>query len=176
MADKTPPFNLKDYIEDVIDFPHAGIVFRDITPLLSEPSVFEQSIKQLAHYVSPAATHIVAIEARGFIFGVALARYLHLPFIPIRKQGKLPRPTISIRYQLEYAEATIELHQDALDKKSTVVLVDDLIATGGTLTAAVDLIQQLGANIERIVCLIELTALNGRQQLGQTPVSALIKY
>lgn len=176
MEGNSSSLTLTDYIQDVIDFPQAGIIFRDITPLLACPPAFNQSITQLAEFVSSDVTHIVAIEARGFIFGVALAHYLNLPFVPIRKQGKLPRQTIHASYQLEYAKATIAIHQDALNNQSVVLLVDDIIATGGTLAAAVGLIKQLDARVARIVCLIELTALNGRQQLNAIPISTLIQY
>lgn len=166
---------VRQYIRAVPDFPEPGILFRDITPLLAQPSVFEESVRWYADRCEGADV-VVGVESRGFIFGAPVARRLQLPFVPIRKAGKLPAARISRSYQLEYGEATIEMHADALISGQRVALVDDLLATGGTAEAAVQLILQADAEIAAISFLIELAALAGRERLQPHRVETLLVY
>lgn len=166
---------LRDRIRDVPDFPRQGIVFKDITPLLGDPAALGESVRQLAGRVAvPEA--VVAIESRGFIFGAGLALHWGVPFVPARKFGKLPGRTVRQVYSLEYGEDTLELHADALRTGQRVVVVDDLLATGGTAVATAQLVEQLGARVEALLFLIELTGLGGREALGGRRVEALLAY
>jgi adenine phosphoribosyltransferase len=168
---------LRGAIRDVPDFPKPGIVFRDISPVLSTPKLFCQVVDLLAAETAKSApTKVVGIDARGFLFGAAVAYKLELGFIPVRKKGKLPYQTIEYSYVLEYGRADMEMHIDAVEKGEKVVLVDDLLATGGTSAAAVHLIQQLGATVEAALFFIELVDLGGRQQLSGVPVQSLIQF
>ena len=143
------------YIRAVPDFPQPGILFRDITPLLAQPQAFRHALDWLAERCADAdADAIIGIESRGFILGAPIAQRLELPFIPIRKAGKLPAATIARSYALEYGEATIEMHADALQPHQRVALIDDLLATGGTAEAAIQLILQAGASIAVVAFLI----------------------
>jgi adenine phosphoribosyltransferase len=168
---------LRDSIRDVPDFPKSGIVFKDITPVLSDPSLFKLAIQ---HFVQQCAgksiDKIAGIDARGFLFGATVAHGMGIGFIPIRKKGKLPYTTISHSYALEYGEAEIEIHTDAINPGERVVLIDDLLATGGTAGASIHLLEKLGATVVQAQFLIELAFLDGRSALSPTPVLALIKY
>ena len=176
MTDTPTPSDLvAQYIRAVPDFPEPGILFRDITPLLAEPAAFAQALDWVTERCRDADA-IVGIESRGFIVGTPVAQRLGLPFIPIRKAGKLPADIISRSYDLEYGSATIEMHADALAAGSRVALVDDLLATGGTAEAAIQLILHTGAEIDKVAFLIELEALNGRERLAPHPVESLLIY
>ena len=169
---------LTDAVRDVPDFPKPGIVFKDITPVLSHPELFKIAIDEIVatvdgHHIDK----IVGIDARGFIFGAAVADRLGAGFIPMRKKGKLPHTTASCAYSLEYGEAEIEIHADAFASGEKLFLVDDLLATGGTAGAAVELIKQLGGDLVAISFLIELTFLEGRKRLDPgVPTHAIISY
>jgi adenine phosphoribosyltransferase len=168
---------LRRAIRDIPDFPKPGIMFRDISPILSQPELFRHVVDELAGQAEKSApTKIVGIDARGFLFGAAVAYKLGLGFIPVRKKGKLPYRTIAYSYILEYGRADMEMHVDAVQSGEKVVLVDDLLATGGTSAAAVHLIQQLGATVESALFVIELVDLGGRKQLSGVPVQSLIQF
>ncbi|MCR5358220.1 MAG: adenine phosphoribosyltransferase [Lachnospiraceae bacterium] len=169
--------DLKDYVKSIPDFPEKGIIFRDITTVLQDADGFHLAIDELKKLLNGVEFDVVVgAESRGFIFGAPLAYDLHKPFVLIRKKGKLPRETISQEYELEYGSATIEMHKDALTKGQKVILVDDLIATGGTLAASVKLVEQLGGEVVKIICLMELAGLKGREALKGYNVEAVITY
>ncbi|MEO0327360.1 MAG: adenine phosphoribosyltransferase [Pseudomonadota bacterium] len=166
-------------IRSIPDYPHEGIMFRDITTLLGDPSAFRRSVDELVHpYSGSRIKHVAGVEARGFILGGAMAHQLSCGFVPIRKVGKLPHKTVSVSYALEYGEDTIEMHADAIEKGDRVLLVDDLIATGGTAEAAVKLLTQLGADIVAACFVIDLPELGGREKLRElgVPVRALVEF
>ncbi len=164
-------------IRDVPDFPKRGIVFKDITPVLSEPVLFRASIDLfLERCRGLKIDKIVGIDARGFLFGSAVAYELGLGFVPIRKRGKLPYRTETAKYSLEYGEAEMEMHVDAISAGERIVLVDDLLATGGTSAAAAVLIRKAGGHLLEAQFLIELESLHGRKRLQPTPVTAFLKY
>jgi adenine phosphoribosyltransferase len=164
-------------VRDVPDFPKKGIVFKDITPLLNDPVLFRASIDLFIERCrGKKLDKIVGIDARGFLFGSAVAYELSLGFVPIRKRGKLPYTTDTAKYSLEYGEAEVEMHTDAIRKDERVVLVDDLLATGGTSAAAAALIRNSGANLVEAQFLIELKFLEGRKRLEPTPVTSFLKY
>lgn len=168
---------LKAAILDVPDFPKKGIVFKDITPILGDPALFRLAIEALAEPWRDAGIRYVAgIEARGFIFASAVARELDCGFIPIRKPGKLPRATHRQTYALEYGTDALEIHVDALAAGDRVLLIDDLLATGGTAAACLELLRRCGASVAGVGFLVELTFLEGRGPLGDTPVEALVAY
>jgi adenine phosphoribosyltransferase len=168
---------LKDYIRDVPDWPKKGILFRDITPLLGEPKAFRAAVDGLAaDYVGKGIQYVAAVEARGFIFGSAVAAKLGVGFVPIRKKGKLPFKTESITYDLEYGSDTLQVHQDAVTSGAKVLMVDDLLATGGTMAASCKLIEKIGGKIAGVVFLIELTELHGIGKLAGYKVKSLIQY
>lgn len=168
---------LRGRIRDIPDFPKAGILFRDITPLLSDGQTFCQSIDSLGdRYLNKKVDVVVGVEARGFIMGAALAYKLRAGNVLIRKPGKLPYKTHRATYALEYGTDTLEIHQDAIRRGQRVLIADDLLATGGTVSAAVDLVRKLGGEIVELAFLIELTALNGREKLKGLPVFSLIQY
>jgi adenine phosphoribosyltransferase len=168
---------LRAAIRDVPDFPKPGIVFKDITPVLADGAMFRESIALFAEKLAGKQVEKVAgIDARGFIFGGALAHALGLGFIPIRKKGKLPWTTQSVAYQLEYGEAVVEMHTDAVKEGERVVLIDDVLATGGTAAAALRLLQSCGAEVLATQFFVELSFLNGRAKLGESPVDALISF
>ncbi len=168
---------LKDYVRSIPDFPRPGIIFRDVTSILQNADGFQLAIDSLMDLMKNVdADVIVGAESRGFIFGAPLAYNLHKPFIPIRKKGKLPCETISIAYDLEYGSAEIEMHKDSIKPGQKAVLLDDLIATGGTLEASVKLIEELGGIVVKIVCIMELAGLNGRERLKDYDVASVICY
>ena len=168
---------LKDYVTDVPDFPKEGIIFRDITTVLSDADGFRMAIDELRKLVADVEFDVIAgAESRGFIFGAPLAYDLHKPFILIRKKGKLPRETVSQAYDLEYGVAEIEIHKDAIKKGDKVIIMDDLIATGGTLEASCKLIEELGGEVVKVVCLMELKGLKGREKLKKYDVGSVITY
>lgn len=163
------------YIRAVPDFPQPGIMFRDITPLLAEPDAFARVLDWLAESCD-GADAVVGVESRGFILGAPVAQRLGLPFVPIRKAGKLPAEKIARSYDLEYGSATIEMHADALAAGHRVALIDDLLATGGTAEAAIQLILQSGATVDQVAFLIELEALNGRERLRPHSIDSMLVY
>jgi adenine phosphoribosyltransferase len=164
-------------VRDVPDFPKKGIVFRDITPILSDPALFRASIDLfLERSRGKEIDKIVGIDARGFLFGSAVAYELGVGFVPIRKRGKLPYKTETAKYSLEYGEAEMEMHIDAVIEGERVILVDDLLATGGTSAAAAALIRKAGGKLLEAQFLIELKFLHGRKQLEPTPVTSFLKY
>jgi adenine phosphoribosyltransferase len=168
---------LRAAVRDVPDFPKKGIVFKDITPVLSDPDLFRVSIDLfLERCRGREIDKIVGIDARGFVFGSAVAYELGVGFVPIRKRGKLPYRTEIAKYSLEYGEAEVEMHIDAVTPGERVVLVDDLLATGGTSAAAAALIRKTGANLLEAQFLIELEFLEGRKRLEPTAVTSFLKY
>jgi len=168
---------LTEYIRGIPDWPRKGILFRDITPLLADPEAFSAAVDALCEPFKRAGVkYVAAIEARGFIFGAAVAARLQAGFIPIRKKGKLPCRTESASYSLEYGTDCIEMHSDAIQSGDKVLLVDDLLATGGTMHAACELMEKVGAQVVGITCVIELTDLQGRERLAPYTVHALISY
>ncbi len=169
--------NLKSYIRDIPDFPKKGIIFKDITTLLNNEKAFKATIDGLAaKYKNKGIDTVVAVEARGFILGGALANKLHAGFVPVRKKGKLPAATLSVTYDLEYGTDTLEIHKDAIKPGAKVLIVDDVLATGGTVKAVTNLIKQLKGKISGIAFLIELKFLKGNEKLKGYPVFSLIKY
>ncbi len=157
---------VKDYIRTIADFPHEGIMFRDVTTLFADARGFRMAIDQLLHpYAGEPIDKVVGLEARGFILGGAIAHQLSVGFVPIRKKGKLPGTTIAQDYKLEYGEAIMELHDDALKAGEKVLLVDDLLATGGTAEAGIKLIERLGAEIVGCAFVVDLPELGGRKLL-----------
>ncbi len=157
---------VRDYIRTIPDFPHEGIMFRDVTTLFSDARGFRMAIDQLLHpYAGTPIDKVVGLEARGFILGGAIAHQLSVGFVPIRKKGKLPGKTITQAYQLEYGEAVMELHDDALQAGEKVLLVDDLLATGGTAEAGIRLVERLGAKVIGCAFIIDLPDLGGARRL-----------
>jgi adenine phosphoribosyltransferase len=169
--------NLKDYIAEVPNFPKKGILFRDITPLMSDGKAYQFAAEEFTKYAKEKkATVIVGPEARGFIFGCPVATNLGVGFIPVRKPGKLPRKAISVSYDLEYGSNELCMHQDAIKPGDRVIVIDDLLATGGTMEATVELVEKLGGNVVGLAFLIELSELNGRDKLKNRDILTLIKY
>ncbi len=167
--------DLADYIYDVPDFPEKGVMFRDITPLLSNPEAFSYCIELMIESVKWADC-IVALDARGFIFWAVVAERLGLPFIPVRKSGKLPRETLSETYSLEYGKNTFEIHTDAIQAGQKVVLIDDVLATGGSMRSACNLVERLGGVVFRVIFLMELVFLSGADQLVGYEKKSLVMY
>lgn len=162
----TPQKTVKDYIRTIVDFPHEGILFRDVTTLFADPRGFRMAIDQMLHpYAGQRIDKVVGLEARGFILGGAIAHQLGTGFVPIRKKGKLPGTTISQDYKLEYSEAIVEIHDDAIQAGETILLVDDLLATGGTAEAGISLIERLGGKILGCAFIVDLPELGGRALL-----------
>jgi adenine phosphoribosyltransferase len=169
--------NLADTIRSVPDFPKEGILFYDITTLLKNPAALKASLDQLTvHYREAAVDVVVGIEARGFIFGAALAYQLGVGFVPVRKPGKLPAAAIAERYDLEYGSNTLELHLDAIEAGQRVLVVDDLLATGGTAEATCHLIENLGGQVIGLAFVIELNFLHGRERLKEYDLFSLVQY
>ncbi|WP_137699642.1 adenine phosphoribosyltransferase [Marimonas lutisalis] len=157
---------VKDYIRTIVDFPHEGIMFRDVTTLFADPRGFRMAIDQMLHpYAGVRIDKVVGLEARGFILGGAIAHQLSTGFVPIRKKGKLPGPVISEEYTLEYGEAVVEVHDDAITAGERILVVDDLLATGGTAAAGIKLIERLGGEIVGCSFIIDLPDLGGRAKL-----------
>lgn len=171
------PAELKQAIRNIPDFPKPGIQFKDITPLLGNPRLFAGAVALLLGPWQPGQVDtVVGIDARGFIFGTALALKLQAGFVPVRKKGKLPYSTLEQEYALEYGTATLAMHTDALTPGSRVLVVDDLLATGGTAAAAAALAQKAGAQVLEVVFLIELSALRGRDKLAGLPVRSIVVF
>jgi len=168
---------LREAVRDVPDFPKAGIIFKDITPILGDGKLFRAAIDAfLARCRQVKIDKIVGIDARGFLFGSAVAYELGIGFVPMRKKGRLPYKTESAKYSLEYGEAEMELHIDAITRGERIVLVDDLLATGGTSASAATLIQKVGGELLEAQFLIELEFLHGRKKLSPVPVVSFLKY
>jgi len=168
---------LKSKIRDIPDFPKPGIIFKDITPLVKDPATLRLAVHQLLHpFLGRNITAVAGMEARGFIFGSLVAWELGIPFVPLRKPGKLPYDVQSVSYDLEYGSATLEAHIDAFDTEDKVLLIDDLLATGGTAKASCELVEKLGATVESCAFVVELDFLNGREQLKNYEVHSLLHY
>lgn len=173
----TADIDLRKHVRSIPDFPKPGILFRDITPLLANPTVFRESIRRLAdHYRGQKIDLVAAAEARGFIFAAPLALELGAGFIPVRKPGKLPFDTHSFHYELEYRTDTLEIHRDGVSPGQRVLLVDDLLATGGTIEACCRLIEQVGGQVAGCAFLIELKDLKGAERIANYEVFSLIEY
>ena len=168
---------VEQYITSIPDYPKAGIIFRDITSVLKDADGLRLAVDEMTEKIGDTEFDaIVGLESRGFLFGMPMAYNLHKAFIPVRKSGKLPRATSRIAYDLEYGSAEIVVHREDITPGMRVVIVDDLIATGGTLEAAVHLVEQLGAKVVKIVCLLELKGLHGRDRLTSCPTEAVVSY
>ena len=169
--------DLHEYIRDIPDFPKSGILFRDITPLLKSPKAFNEVLSLFSKKVSDLKVDaIIGIESRGFIFGAPIASSLNVPFIPIRKVGKLPAQKMSVEYSLEYGNSQLDIHADALNSGDRVVIIDDLLATGGTARAASKLVELLLGKVVGFFFVIELLKLDGRKALQPYPVESLVTY
>lgn len=168
---------LADYIRAVPDFPQPGVLFRDITPLLQSPKAFQYTLDALGTIATESgAESIVGIESRGFVFGAPLADRLGLPFVPVRKPGKLPAARMSIEYSLEYGESQLDIHEDAVGREQRCFVVDDLLATGGTARAAAKLVELIGGEVVGCGFVIELDDLDGRRLLDGYEVHSLLHY
>jgi adenine phosphoribosyltransferase len=168
---------IKRKIRDIQDFPKEGILFRDITPLLADAALTKAALQHLSEpFESDPPDAIAGIESRGFLFGMLLSSHFGIPFIPVRKSGKLPYDKISHSYSLEYGEATIEMHTDAIERGMNVLIHDDLLATGGTAAAAASLVEKLHGTVYGFSFLLELRMLNGRKLLGEHKIESLIQY
>lgn len=168
---------IEDYVRSIPDFPEPGIIFRDVTSILQDADGLKLAIDSMQECLKDTEVDvIVGTESRGFMFGVPIAYNLHKPFVPVRKKGKLPCETVSRSYDLEYGSATIEMHRDSIKPGQKVAVIDDLIATGGTVEAAVKLIEELGGEVVKIVFLMELAGLKGREKLTGYDVASVIRY
>ena len=168
---------LEDYVVTIPDFPEPGIMFRDVTSVLQDADGLQLAINSLQDLLKDVEFDVlIGTESRGFIFGMPIAYNLHKPFVLVRKKGKLPRETVSKEYDLEYGKAVIEMHKDSIKPGQKVVLVDDLIATGGTMKAAAELVEELGGEVVKIIFLMELAGLKGRDALKGYDVASVIKY
>lgn len=175
MTDAIPA--LQALIRDVPDFPKPGIMFKDITPLLADPSGLAMAVETMANpFRKDRVDLVIGAESRGFIFGTAIAQALSCGFVPIRKPGKLPSKTLSVDYDLEYGTDTLEMHVDGISAGARVLMVDDLLATGGTMSACLDMVRCTGAEIIAASFLIELTFLEGRQRLSGVNIHSAITY
>ncbi|HPE68244.1 MAG TPA: adenine phosphoribosyltransferase [Thermotogota bacterium] len=165
------------YIRDIPDFPQKGIIFKDITPLLKNPEPFVYTIDRFVEFLQDVDfDYIITPEARGFMFGSAIAYKMKKGMIPVRKPGKLPSQTRKVEYTLEYGKAGLEIHEDALDPGDRVVLLDDVLATGGTIAAIAGMVEEMGAQVQKMLFLIELEFLNGRNVLDKYAVDSIITY
>ena len=168
---------IEDYVISIPDFPEPGIIFRDITGILRDADGLKLSIDKIQEMLEGVEFDaVLGLESRGFIFGMPIAYNLHKPFVLVRKAGKLPCETVSRTYDLEYGSATIEMHKDSIKPGQKVVLVDDLVATGGTIEAAIKLVEELGGEVVKVVFLMELAGLKGREKLAGYDVASVIKY
>ena len=168
---------LEDYVVSIPDFPEEGVIFRDVTSILQDADGLHLAIEEIQKLLEDVEFDVVGgTESRGFIFGMPVAYNLHKSFVPVRKAGKLPRETVSMEYELEYGTATVEIHKDAIKPGQKVVLTADLIATGGTMQAAAKLVEELGGEVVRIVFLMELAGLHGREKLKDYDVRSVICY
>ena len=168
---------VEDYVRTIPDFPEPGIMFRDVTTVLQDAEGFKLAIDEMKKLLDGVDFDVIAgAESRGFIFGAPLAYAMGKPFVLIRKKGKLPCETVEKSYELEYGTATIEMHKDAIKPGQKVVVVDDLIATGGTIEAACELIEELGGEVAKVVFLMELAGLNGREKLAKYDVASVVTY
>ena len=168
---------IEEYVRSIPDFPEPGIIFRDVTSVLQDADGLKLAIDSMQKFVEEVDCDVICgTESRGFIFGMPIAYNLHKPFILIRKKGKLPMETVEESYDLEYGSATIEMHADAIKPGQKVVIIDDLIATGGTVEACAKLIERLGDTVSRIVFLMELEGLKGREKLKNYDVKSVIHY
>ena len=168
---------IEEYVRSIPDFPEPGIIFRDITTVLQDADGLQLAIQSMQDCLKDTEVDVIAgTESRGFIFGVPIAYNLHKPFVPVRKKGKLPCETVEKTYDLEYGTATIEMHKDAVKKGEKVVLLDDLIATGGTMKAAAELVEELGGEVVKMLFLIELSDLNGREVLKDYDVDSVVQF
>ena len=169
--------SLTDYIRDILDFPKAGILFRDITPLLKHPGAYRQAIEQIADHVRDRQIDLIAAaEARGFLLAAPLALELDAGLVPIRKRGKLPFTTLSHSYALEYGTDTLEIHTDAIEPGAKVLVVDDLLATGGTIDACCQLVEKAGGTVVGCAFLVELLGLGGAAKISRYDTWSLIQY
>jgi len=167
---------LKSYVRDIPDFPKKGVIFKDITTLLKDKNAFRCAVDAIAdEFKNKKIDFVLSVEARGFIFGAAVAYKLGAGIVPVRKKGKLPYKTHAVTYDLEYGKDTLEMHQDAFNKGARVLIVDDLLATGGTTQAVAALVEKIGGEIVGIAFVIELVPLKGREKLKAYPVISLIK-
>ena len=168
---------LEDYVVSIPDYPEPGIIFRDVTSILQDAEGLQLAIDSLQKKLEGLDFDVIAgTESRGFIFGVPVAYNLHKAFVPVRKKGKLPCEAVSKEYDLEYGSAEIEMHKDSIKPGQKVVIVDDLIATGGTIEAAIKLVEQLGGEVVKVVFLMELAGLKGRERLNGYDVASVICY
>jgi adenine phosphoribosyltransferase len=168
---------IKNIIRDVPDFPQKGIIFKDITPFLANPEIFQKTINFICNkYKNKGITKVMGIEARGFILAAPIALALKAGFVPVRKKGKLPYKTVSATYELEYGQDTLQIHEDSIKKGEKVLIIDDVLATGGTARAVSSLVEKLGGKVESICMLIELEFLKGREKLTDYDLFSLVKY
>lgn len=168
---------LEEYVRSIPDFPEPGIIFRDVTSILQDADGLKLAIDSLQGLLEGLDFDVVVgTESRGFIFGVPVAYNLHKPFVPVRKKGKLPCETVEASYELEYGSAGIEMHRDSIKPGDRVVLVDDLIATGGTIEACARMVEGLGGEVVRMIFVMELAGLNGRDRLKKYDVASVIRY
>ena len=168
---------IEEYVRSIPDFPEPGIIFRDVTSVLQDADGLQLAIDSMQDCLEGEEFDVITgLESRGFIFGAPLAYVMHKPFVPIRKKGKLPCETVEKTYDLEYGTATIEMHKDAIQKGEKVVLLDDLIATGGTMKAAAELVEELGGEVVKMLFLIELSDLNGREVLKDYDVESVVQF
>ena len=169
--------NVEDYIRSIPDFPEKGIIFRDVTSILQDPDGLALAIDSMKKKLEGIDFDvIVGTESRGFIFGVPIAYSLHKGFVPVRKKGKLPLEVVSREYDLEYGSSVVEMHKDSIKPGQKVVIVDDLIATGGTIEASIQIIEELGGEVVKVVFLMELSGLKGRERLKGYDVDSVIIY
>lgn len=168
---------VEEYVRSIPDFPEKGIIFRDVTSVLQDADGLTLAIDSMKELLEGVDFDVVVgLESRGFIFGVPIAYALHKPFVPIRKKGKLPLDTVSREYALEYGSAVIEMHRDSIKPGQKVVVVDDLIATGGTVEAGIQMIEELGGKVVKVIFLMELAGLKGRERLRSYDVDSVIVY
>ena len=168
---------LEEYVRSIPDFPEKGIIFRDVTSILQDADGLALAIDSMQALLDGLDFDVIeGTESRGFIFGVPIAYNLHKPFVPVRKKGKLPCETISRTYDLEYGTATVEMHKDSIKPGQKVVIVDDLIATGGTIEASIAMVEALGGQVVKVIFLMELAGLKGRERLAGYDVASVIRY